>query len=244
MFPIRDLNPSVVTPVLTLVLILANSLVFFGLQPQAPSEGMRFTVRHAAIACELTTGEALTLAEVRTGVCSSTSAAPVFPQKVLALSVLVSLFLHGNLVHLAGNMWFLWIFGNNVEEAFGHIGYALLYLVGGIVATFTFVWLNPRLTEPLVGASGAIAAVLGAYLVLFPRRLVLSLVFVTLLPVPAALFLGLWFLGQFAVQDAGVAWEAHVGGFVVGVVVALALRGLLLARVQRVHQGAVRAYGE
>ncbi len=241
MFPIRDLNPSYLTPVITLVLIAANALVFFGLQPTSPREGMTFSLRHAAIACELTTREPLSLLELRSGECSSIAGAPIFPQKQLALSVLVSLFLHGNLVHLAGNMWFLWIFGNNVEEAFGHVGYALLYLVGGIAATVAFVAANPAVTEPLVGASGAIAAVLGAYLVLFPRRLVLSLVFVVLVPVPAALFLGLWFVGQFAVADAGVAWEAHVGGFVVGVAIALVLRELLLARVRRSHAGAYAA---
>ncbi len=238
MFPIRDLNPSYLTPVITLVLIAANVLVFFGLQPTSPREGMTFSLRHAAIACELTTREPLSLPELRSGECSSSAGAPIFPQKQLALSVLVSLFLHGNLVHLAGNMWFLWIFGNNVEEAFGHFGYALLYLAGGVAATVAFVAANPATTEPLVGASGAIAAVLGAYLVLFPRRLVLSLVFVVLVPVPAALFLGLWFLGQFAVADAGVAWEAHVGGFVVGAVIAVGLRQLLLDRVRRSHAGA------
>lgn len=242
MFPIRDLNPSVVTPVITLALILANVLVFFGLQPQTQREGMTFALRHAAIACELTTREPLTRTEVVTGECAPGSRdAPVFPQKQLALSVLVSLFLHGGIVHLAGNMWFLWIFGNNVEEAFGYLGYALLYLVGGVAATFAFVWANPEATDPLVGASGAIAAVLGAYLILFPRRLVLSLVFVTLIPVPAVLFLGLWFVGQFGVADAGVAWEAHVGGFVVGAAVAFVLREVLLDRVRRAHSMAAYA---
>jgi membrane associated rhomboid family serine protease len=102
-----------------------------------------------------------------------------------------------------------------------------------------FVAGNPTSTDPLVGASGAIAAALGAYLVLYPGRLVLSLVFVTLLPVPAALFLGLWFVGQFAVTDPGVAWEAHVGGFVFGAAVALVLRGMLLRRVARVEARAL-----
>lgn len=236
MFPIRDLNPTRLTPLLTILIIVANVAVFFVLQPQSVQEGMRFTYRHAAIACELTTAQPLTLDEVRSGDCEAASdEAPVFPEKSLMLSVLVSMFLHGNLVHLLGNMWFLWVFGNNVEEAFGHAGYALLYLIGGIAATLAFVVAQPSATDPLIGASGAIAAILGAYLVLYPRHTVLSLVFVMLVPVPAALFLGLWFLGQFAVTDPGVAWQAHVGGFVVGVVITFALRQMLLGRVERLH---------
>jgi membrane associated rhomboid family serine protease len=235
-FPIRDLNPTRITPVLTLLVIVANVVVFFLFQPMTPREGVTFSLQHAAIACELTTGEPLTSAEFLSGRCETASrGAPIFPEKRLALSVLVSLFLHGGLLHLLGNMWFLWVFGNNVEEAFGHVGYALLYLVGGVAATLAFVVAHPAATDPLVGASGAIAAVLGAYLVLYPGHLVLSVVFITLIPVPAALFLGIWFLGQFAVADPGVAWEAHVGGFVVGVLVALVLRQLLLARVRRLH---------
>ncbi len=242
MFPIRDVNPTRITPLLTLLVIAANVLVFFVLQPTSEQEGMQFTFRHAAIACELTTGEPLNIAQIRSGDCASSVASPpIFPQKRLALSVLVSFFLHGNLIHLAGNMWFLWVFGNNVEEAFGHVGYALLYLIGGLGATLAFVMAHPSATDPLIGASGAIAAVLGAYLVLYPRHTVLSLVFVVLVPVPAALFLGLWFLGQFAVTDPGVAWEAHVGGFVVGVGVAAALRQMLLGRVRRLHG---RAYAD
>lgn len=240
MFPISDVNPARGTPLLTVLVILANVLVFFLVQPRSLDDGIEFGYRHAAIACELTTGEAITLAEARTGRCLRDGGGDALnPKKVLPLSVLVSLFLHGNFVHMAGNMWFLWIFGNNVEEAFGRIGYALLYLVGGIAATFAFVWAQPTSTDPLIGASGAIAAVLGAYLVLFPSHLVMSVVFITLLPVPAALFLGLWFLGQFAVTDPGVAWQAHVGGFVVGALVAAMLRGLLLRRVRRLHS---RAY--
>lgn len=236
MFPISDVNPARGTPFLTLLVIAANVLVFFLLQPRDPEAGLEFGYRHAAIACELTTGAALTDVEARSDRCLDNSGAEVlFPQKVLALSVLVSLFLHGSIVHLAGNMWFFWIFGNNIEEAFGRLGYALLYLVGGVAATLAFAWSEPSSTVPLIGASGAIAAVLGAYLVLYPSRLVMSVVFVTLVPVPAALFLGLWFVGQFAVTDPGVAWQAHVGGFVVGVLVALGLRSVLLRRVRRIH---------
>jgi membrane associated rhomboid family serine protease len=132
-------------------------------------------------------------------------------------------------------MWFLWIFGNNVEEAYGTFGYLALYIIAGLAATFAFVFVNPNATVPLVGASGAIAGVLGAYAVLFPRHRVLSLVFVIFVPVPALFFLGVWFVTQFAISDATTAWEAHVAGFVVGVVVTLPLRNRLLGRVRALH---------
>jgi membrane associated rhomboid family serine protease len=239
-FPISDVNPARGTPVLTILVIAVNVVVFFLLQPRDPEAAFEFGYRNAAVACELMTGEPLTAIEVRSERCLDGGGGDgaLFPEKVLALSVLVSLFLHGNFVHLAGNMWFLWIFGNNIEEAFGRLGYALLYLVGGVVATAAFVLSEPASTAPLIGASGAIAAVLGAYLVLYPTRLVMSVVFVTLVPVPAAVFLGLWLLGQFAVTDPGVAWQAHVGGFVVGAAVALALRPLLARRVRRIQRRA------
>jgi membrane associated rhomboid family serine protease len=141
------------------------------------------------------------------------------------------MFLHGGAAHVLFNMWFLWIFGNNVEEAFGHFGYLLMYLLGGIAATLTYVVVNPASTVPLVGASGAIAAVLGAYAVLFPGHRVLSLLGWLILPIPAAVFLGFWFIAQFGLGGTNVAWEAHAGGFAFGFAVALLMRRRLLRRV-------------
>jgi membrane associated rhomboid family serine protease len=128
-------------------------------------------------------------------------------------------------------MWFLWIFGNNVEEAFGHLRYALIYIIGGVVATLAFVALNPHSTVPLVGASGAIAVTLGAYAVLFPAHRVLTFIGWFLIPVPAALFLGIWIYAQFGLGGSNVAWEAHVGGFLFGLLIALIFRRSLLRRV-------------
>jgi membrane associated rhomboid family serine protease len=119
------------------------------------------------------------------------------------------------------------IFGNNIEEAYGRIRYALLYLVAGIVATAGFILLRPEETVPLVGASGAIAGVLGAYLVLYSRHIVLSLVGFWLLPVPAWIFLGIWFVGQFFHAETGVAWEAHVFGFLAGFAITALARPML-----------------
>jgi membrane associated rhomboid family serine protease len=157
--------------------------------------------------------------------------APVFPGKNVYLAVFTSMFLHGSIGHLLFNMWFLWIFGNNVEEAYGHFGYLLLYLVGGLAGTAAFIALNSNATVPLVGASGAIAVTMGAYAVLFPKHRIVSLLGWIILPLPAGIFLFVWFVAQFGLGGTGVAWEAHAGGFVVGVAVSLLLRRRLLGRV-------------
>jgi membrane associated rhomboid family serine protease len=236
-FPIYDLNPTRTRPLVTIALIVANVLVFFAWQPSGGSaDEIEFLYERATIACEVTTGDPLSAREVFTGACSSSpDDRALFPDKSVPLSVVTSMFLHGGLLHLAGNMWFLWVFGNNVEEAFGRARYAALYIAAGIVATLAFVLLNAGSTQPLVGASGAIAGVLGAYLVLYPRRPVLSLVFVAVLPVPAALFLGIWLLAQFAVGDSGVAWESHVAGFLFGMLVTAVVREPLARRLEQLH---------
>jgi membrane associated rhomboid family serine protease len=232
MLPIRDVNPTRATPWVTLLVIAACVLVFFAFQnTSSPAEGVEVLYERAAISCEILGGEPLTLREISEEVCESGGGAPVFPDKQPLLAVLTSMFLHGDLAHLLFNMWSLWIFGNNVEEAFGHFGYLMLYLTGGIVATFAFAFANPDSTIPLVGASGAIAAALGAYAVLFPGHRVLTLVGWFLLPLPAILFLGFWFFAQFGLGGTNTAWEAHVGGFLFGLVVALLFRRSLLRRV-------------
>ncbi|MBT8164454.1 MAG: rhomboid family intramembrane serine protease [Acidimicrobiia bacterium] len=235
MFPIRDINPTVIRPVVTLALIAINVFVFFGLQPQdSPAEADRFAYEYAAIPCEIRSGDPLEVREIETGVCSAASSTPeVFPEKIVLLSVLSSMFLHGDLLHLAFNMWSLWIFGNNIEEAFGRAGYIGVYLAGGILATLGYAAFNLDSTIPLVGASGAIAAVMGAYLVLFPAHRILTLVFFFFVAVPAVVFIGIWFIGQFSIDPASnVAWEAHVAGFAFGVVIALLLRPTLLRRLE------------
>jgi membrane associated rhomboid family serine protease len=155
----------------------------------------------------------------------------VFPDKNVFLALLTSMFLHGSVGHVLFNMWFLWIFGNNVEEAYGHVGYLLLYIIGGLAATAAYVGFNPDATVPLVGASGAVAVAMGAYLVLFPGHRVLSLVGWLFLPVPAAVFLVFWFVAQFGLGGTNTAWEAHAGGFVFGAGISLFLRSMLMRRV-------------
>lgn len=146
--------------------------------------------------------------------------------------LVTSLFLHGGWLHLGGNMLFLWIFGDNVEDAMGHGAFAVFYVVSGVLANLVHILANPLSTEPTIGASGAIAGVLGAYLVLYPRARVLLLVwwliFVRFMWVPAVIFLPVWVFLQFMLglesravpHSGGVAWWAHVGGFASGVVLA------------------------
>jgi membrane associated rhomboid family serine protease len=229
---LRDLNPTRITPVVTLILVVANLVVFFLIQGRGtPDEQQALVYERAAISCEVTTGSPLSIEEIASGVCLSGSQDPVFPNKNVLLALVTSMFLHGSIGHVLFNMWFLWIFGNNVEEAYGHLGYLLVYLLGGLVATGAYVVMNPEATVPLVGASGAIAVAMGAYAVLFPGHRVLSFVGWFLIPVPAALFLAFWFIAQFGLGGTGVAWEAHAGGFVFGAVVSLLFRSRLMRRV-------------
>jgi membrane associated rhomboid family serine protease len=152
-------------------------------------------------------------------------------------TMISSMFMHGGWLHIIGNMWFLYVFGDNVEDALGHARYLLFYLGGGICATLAHAVTSPTSPIPLVGASGAIAAVLGAYLVWFPQSRVQTLVFlgffITMAELPAVVFLGFWFVLQFfqgtlslaaTSEAAGVAWFAHVGGFVFGFAIALWLK--------------------
>jgi len=229
MFPIRDINPTHKAIFLTLGVIVVNIAVFFLWQPfgQGLEAELEFLYRRAAIACELVQGRPLSVGELDAGQCASQAVGGTFfPEKNIWLSAFTSMFLHGNLLHLAGNMWFLWIFGDNVEDHFGHLLFAFIYVLAGLVGTLGFVALRPEEVTPLIGASGAIAGVLGAYLVLYPLRPVLAFAGFFLLPVPAILFIGLWFFGQFLVIDPGVAWEAHVFGFLAGVALTLVLRPL------------------
>lgn len=149
------------------------------------------------------------------------------PIEFMLLSFITSMFLHGSWLHILGNMWYLWIFGDNIEDHLGHFRYFLFYLGTGFAAGMVHIIANPASTVPVIGASGAVAGVLGGYMVLFPRSRVLSLVpvifFITVVEVPAVLFIGIWFLiqvfnsiGSLGGAAGTVAWWAHIGGFVAG----------------------------
>jgi membrane associated rhomboid family serine protease len=233
--PLRDDNPTVRFPVVTVLLIAVNCFVYFLVQPQGGTAETRFTYEHAAIPCELRQAAPLSVGELVTDDCREFRRRDLqreaFPGKNVWFSMIASMFMHGSLLHLAGNLLFLWIFGNNVEERFGYVPYALFYLVVGVIATGTHVLSDPSSLQPLIGASGAIAGVMGAYLVLWPRARVLTwipLLLFVVVYLPAGLVLALWFGLQFLTSpNTGVAWVAHVGGFVAGVVLTLALRRFL-----------------
>jgi membrane associated rhomboid family serine protease len=211
--------------VITFALVLACAGVWF------LAEGGRadpeFTYENAAIPCEIVQQEPLTVDEVQDSEgCSNDSESPeVFPDKSILLSVFVSMFLHGSLLHLGGNLLYLWIFGNNVEDRLGPVAYLGFYLTGGVVATLAYVAVNQDSTVPMIGASGAIAAVMGAYLVWYPTariRTVVIFFLITIVQVQARWLLLFWFVLQFFTgNDSGVAWMAHVGGFAFGVVAGL-----------------------
>lgn len=154
------------------------------------------------------------------------------PNKSVWISILSSMFLHGGLLHIAGNMLFLWVFGNNVEDRFGRVGFLGFYLAAGLAATLAQSYLSADSLVPLIGASGAVAGVLGAYLVMFPRARVTTLLFYFVLDLPAVVVLAGWFVmqvfqgvGSIRGAAGGVAYFAHIGGFVVGVAVAALLAG-------------------
>ena len=236
MIPLRDLNPTRVRPVVTLALIAINVIVWIAFQQyDSAQEETEFLYERAVIACEVTTGSPLTAAEANRGRCASGDGPGFFADKNVYLAAFTSLFLHAGAIHLFGNMWFLWVFGNNVEEAYGRVAYLVLYLAAGLAATAGFIVFNPDDTTPLIGASGAIAGVLGSYAVLFPRHQVLALVFVFFVPIPAMFFLAFWFFSQFAFNQPGVAWQAHVAGFIIGLGVTAVLRAPLTRRLRRIH---------
>jgi membrane associated rhomboid family serine protease len=242
--PLKDYNPTERLPWVTITLIAANLIVF--LLVQRPYDrglnSAEFSYHYAAIPCELTVGRPLSLFEARRTLrlgdneaCDRSSrgddSPPVFPGKQVYLAVIYSMFLHGSWLHIGGNMLFLWVFGNNIEDRMGWLPYLLFYLVAGVVATLAHVAVQPASTVPLIGASGAVAGVMGAYLVLFPNvqiRSLLIFILVLIRDIPAKWLLGFWFVFQFFTNPAeGVAWVAHVGGFVFGALVAFLLRDRL-----------------
>ena len=215
MIPLHDDNPTEITPVVTIALIALCSLVFlyqFSLPERA---GETFVFHFGAIPAVIF-GHEEALPDEAVG----------FP---VTLTLLTSMFLHGGWMHLIGNMLYLWIFGNNVEDAMGHVKFVVFYLVCGVLAATSHALTDPSSAVPMVGASGAISGVLGAYLLLYPRAQVMVLIplgiFMRMMYVPAGFVLGFWFvlqllsggmsLGQ---GGGGVAWFAHVGGFVAGMV--------------------------
>ena len=228
MFPIKDNIPTIRFPVVTVSLIALNVIAYFFWQRGGLSFGeptnhhfVCNVADYAQIPYEITHPGKQVAAEG----CAAPTAATW-------LTLFTSMFMHGGLLHLGGNMLFLWIFGNNVEDSMGPVKFTLFYLLGGLAATAGQVLVGPNSTVPNIGASGAIAAVLAGYLLLFPRARVVTIIFIvfffTILELPAILFLGIWFIeqavfGYFDLTSAGgngggVAYFAHIGGFIFGLI--------------------------
>jgi membrane associated rhomboid family serine protease len=202
--PLKDDNPTSRIPVFTFLFIAVNVAVFFyqALSPQ----GLGFhIVRMGTVPYELTHFTTL----------------PGLPRLLPPLTLLTSMFVHGGLFHLLGNMLYLWIFGNNIEDYLGPVRFVLFYMLAGLGASVTHIIFHPNSTAPVVGASGAISGILGAYLVLYPGARVLTLVLFWIIPIPAAILLMIWFFGQVmnVGLGGGVAWFAHIGGFLIGIIV-------------------------
>ncbi len=235
MLPLKDENPISITPFITFLIIAACAAIYFGPQQGVADEleALDFNLEYAAIPCEIRTGVPLSTEEIEAtfnqgnfDACVENDATPsLYPDKNVYLGAFTSMFLHGSLLHLLGNMWSLWIFGNNIEDRLGHVRYLLFYLAGGVAATAAHFLVQPASTVPVVGASGAIAAIMGAYLVWFPNAPIRTIIFFVLRDVSAKWFLGIWFVTQFFTgSDSGVAWVAHVGGFVFGVLIGMVVR--------------------
>lgn len=230
--PISDDNRQLYRrPVVTTTLLMLNVVVFFFLQGLG---GDAFTYGYSAIPYELTTGQDL-VQDIPVDAGGQVVHIPQAPgPPVLWLTALTAMFMHGGLMHLLGNLLYLWIFGDNVENRFGHRVFLAFYLVSGLAATAAQVALDPASMVPTLGASGAISGVLGAYLVLFPRNQVQALLFLWVVSVPAVVAIGMWIVYQLvsgwgALSGpgdvvGGVAYAAHIGGFLAGVLMALVLK--------------------
>lgn len=212
MIPLRDDNPSRTVPFFTVGLIVANVLVF--LKQQVSPGGLELAIAQLS----LRPYELIHLVDL-----------PPSTPVPIPLTLLTSMFLHGGFLHLGGNMLYLWIFGNNVEDVLGHFRFAGFYVLCGLIAAMAHVVLNMDSPVPMVGASGAVAGVLGAYFVRFPaariRVLLFFFLFIQVVYVPAVIVLGFWFLIQLLQASfgamgtgGGVAWFAHIGGFIAGMV--------------------------
>jgi membrane associated rhomboid family serine protease len=237
-FPLKDSIGTRRTPVVTIALIIANVVVFVlsirhggsiwsgpDAQTVVHYGAIPYEITHPGKECELASQAGQLLCEGQPGVRGS-----VDPQPATWFTALSSMFMHGGLLHIGGNMLFLWVFGNNVEDAMGRFKFIVFYLLGGLAAMALQTAVDPNAAVPSVGASGAVAAVLGGYLVLYPRARVLTLVFLfvffTFIQIPAMFFLVIWFAQQllFGYLDyvdptgggGGVAYFAHIGGFVFG----------------------------
>ena len=241
MFPLRDENPTELTPVVTFVIIALNVLVWVLVQQAGAGDGYlaslcTFGAIPADITGSLSPGDVIQLGP--DAACEAVGLG--------WFTLLTSMFMHGSWMHLIGNMWFMWVFGNNVEDSMGHIRFVIFYLLCGLLASLAHILTDPGSVIPTVGASGAISGIMGAYLVLYPRVRVQTLffliVFIRVIPLPAWVLLVQWIVLQvfsgvstYGAEGGGVAFWAHIGGFVAGVVLIKLFQRPQLVNAKRNH---------
>ncbi len=237
LFPISDDDSRLGRPAfVTLAFLAINVLVFVVFQGLGGNE--RFTYGWSVVPQEIVTGTDITT-PTTFWVAGQQVQIPQAPGPIpIYFTIISAMFMHGGLGHIGGNLLYLWIFGDNVEHRFGHLAFFGFYIVSGIVATFAQIALDPGSLIPNLGASGAISGVMGAYLVLFPRNRVHAILFFRVVRIPAMLALGVWIVFQLfggfgsisGEQAGGVAYGAHIGGFLAGVIMAFVLRRVIPER--------------
>jgi len=228
MIPLRDNVPTRTAPIITATLVVVNILVFVWSLTLPGGAERRLIGTYAFVPRDL--------------LVSLGSRLDLLPYNIL--TIFTSMFLHGGVLHVAGNMLYLWIFGNNVEDAAGHFRFLLFYLFSGLAASLAQFSFDPSSSIPMIGASGAVSGILGAYLLLFPwakvKTLIFILFFITFVDIPAVALLTVWFIIQIAFsQGPGVAWFAHIGGFVFGL---LTIKILMLGKAPRPKGYRAKAY--
>ena len=221
MIPISDINPARNVPVVSRIFIIISSLTFLFLQPKNNIDLLNYFYKYAAIPCELINNLPISANQFYNNNCSLEPDIVIFPDKNILLSIIVSLFLHANFLHILGNLWSFWIFGNNVEDKLGKIRFILFLIVSGVISIVGHSFLNVGNLNPIVGASGIVSALMGAYLYLFPNAKLLVLVpFGVFFPttIKAKYFMIFWLISQFiiAIQSNNISWEAHISGFLFG----------------------------
>ena len=222
LFPIGDDNSDrTKVPFVNYLLIAANIIVYVLFQGLGANEA--FTYAFSVVPREITTGVDLAAPIIIRDSLGNRGVIPLQPTPIpLYGTILTSMFMHGSFMHIFGNMLYLWIFGDNLEDRLGHIRYGVFYLLSGAIAAFAQIFTDQNSVIPMLGASGAISGVLGGYILLFPRRSVRAIVFYNLVEIPAFVALGLWIGYQILsnyltpTEGGGVAYMAHIGGFVAG----------------------------
>ena len=219
--PISDINPARNTPIISRIFMFATVGVFLLIQPKNQIELFNFFYQYSAIPCELVNFSPISESQFYNNDCFNNQSSSIFPEKNLLLSVISANFFHANFIHILGNLWSFWIFGNNVEDKLGKFRYIIFLIFIGIISISVHTYLNQDSLIPIVGASGIVSGLMGAYVFMFPNARLLVLVpFGFLFPttIKAKFFMVFWFLSQIliSISDQNISWEAHVGGFVFG----------------------------